>query len=452
MFDLSVKIRSIRFDPPLNFLCLVRLVRVRLTMNLKYGSSLFDIVIPPEHFSGVIEPAITLPDQSPEEIIAAALQQCDPVVSSFSPGEKIVIVTSDITRYTGSEVYLPLLVERLNRRGIGDEDIEILIALGIHRKQTDHEHRKIIGSLYGRIRVTDHDCDDHSQLSCIGTTSNGIEVSINKRAVKADRLILTGVTGFHYFAGFGGGRKAVLPGIASRHACMASHFAVLNPAPGSGKNQMATTGNLSGNPVHQAMAEACAMANPAFILNTVLSLDKKIIAAFAGDWRIAHEQACSFYGRSFSFPIPAKADLVVVSCGGFPKDINLIQAHKSMEYASHALKDGGVMILLAECRDGFGNATFFDWFRYKKLDEFETALREKYEINGQTAYSMLQKAQRFTIILVSGFSRREVEAMGMIPAASLDEAVSVAEAYLPPEWQALIMPEGGSVLPVVRGL
>ena len=417
-------------------------------MNLKYGSTSFDIHIPPEHLSGVIEPAITLPDQSPEEIISAALQQCDPILSTFSPSEKIVIVTSDITRYTGSEIYLPLLVERLNRQGIADHDIEILIALGIHRKQTVHEHQKIIGSLYGRIRVTDHDCDDHSELACIGNTSNGIEVSINRRAVKADRLILTGVTGFHYFAGFGGGRKAVLPGIASRQACMASHFAVLNPAPGNGKNSLATTGNLAGNPVHQAMVEACGMAKPAFILNTVLSLDKQIIAAFAGDWRIAHEEACSFYSRNFSFPITAKADLVVVSCGGFPKDINLIQAHKSMEYASQALKDGGVMILLAECRDGFGNATFFDWFRHKRLDEFETALRERYEINGQTAYSTLQKAQRFKIVLVSKFSSSQIEEMGMIPAASLDEALRVAEEYLPREWQALIMPEGGSVLPV----
>lgn len=417
-------------------------------MNLKYGSTSFEINIPPEHLSAIIEPSITLPERSPEEIISVALDQCENVISSFLSGEKIVIVTSDITRYTGSEIYLPLLVERLNRQGITDHDIEILIALGIHRKQTVHEHQKILGPLYGRIAVTDHECDDHSELTFIGKTTNGIEVSINRRAVKADRLILTGVTGFHYFAGFGGGRKAVLPGIASRKACMASHFAVLNPAPGSGKNSLATTGNLTGNPVHEAMEEACGMAKPAFILNTVLSPDKQIIAAFAGDWRIAHGEACRFYSSTFSFPIAVKADLVVVSCGGYPKDINLIQAHKSMEYGSQALKDGGVMILLAECRDGFGNATFFDWFRYKRLDEFETALREKYEINGQTAFSMLQKSQRFKIILVSKFSSSQVEEMGMIPAASLDNALRVAEENLPRHWQALLMPEGGSVLPV----
>jgi lactate racemase len=417
-------------------------------MILKYGSTFFDLALPPLNLSGVIEPAISLSAESPAEIISSALDDCQAAIATFSAGETVLIVTSDITRSTGSEIYLPLLVERLNHQGIPDRNIEILVALGIHRPQTSHEHEMILGTLHGRIKVTDHACDNPAELVIVGRTASGIEVSINRRAVEADRLILTGVIGFHYFAGFGGGRKSVLPGIASRSACMASHFAVLNPLPGTGKNPLATTGNLEGNPVHQAMLEGCAMAQPDFILNTVLSLDKKIIAAFAGDWRTAHEAGCRFYSERFSFPIPSLADLVIVSCGGFPKDINLIQAHKSMEYAAQALKDAGVMILLAECRDGFGNNTFYDWFRHKRLTDFETALRAQYEINGQTAYSLMQKTQRFRIILVSRFSNRQVEEMGMIPATSLDEALLKAQELLPETWQALVMPEGGSVLPV----
>ncbi len=417
-------------------------------MELKYGSTSFPLEFPPERLAGVIEPAIDLPAESSEEIIGLALDGCEPILSGFAPEDRVVIVTSDITRYTGSELYLPLMVERLNRRGIPDRNIEILIALGIHRKQTTHEHEKILGPLYGRIKVTDHDCDGPAGLATVGKTSANIEVSINRRAVEADRLILTGVIGFHYFAGFGGGRKALLPGIASRQACMASHFSVLNPQPGSGKNPLATTGNLEGNPVHQAMAEACAMVGPDLILNTVLSLEKRVIAAFAGPWREAHERGCRYYRELFSYPIADKADLVVVSCGGFPKDINLIQAHKSMEYASRALREGGVMILLAECRDGFGHTTFFNWFRFRSLDLFEAALRDRYEINGQTAYSLLQKAQCFTIILVSRFPDHQVEEMCMIPARSLEDAMKKAEALMPAGWRALVMPEGGSVLPV----
>lgn len=417
-------------------------------MELKYGSTSFAIDLPPDRLAGVIVPSLYPPAESPEDIINAALEACQPAISRFKPGEKVVIVTSDITRYTGSELYLPLLVERLNRQGIGDRDIEILIALGIHRKQTDHEHQKILGTLYGRIRVTDHDCDDSAHLVLLGTTSNGIRVSINRKAAEADRLILTGTIGFHYFAGFGGGRKSVLPGIASRQACMASHFTVLNPGDGNGKNPLATTGNLEGNPVHQAMVEGCAMAEPDFILNTVLSPEKRIMAAFAGDWREAHEAGCRFYSQHFAFTLTEKADLVIASCGGFPKDINLIQSHKSMEYASQAIKDGGVMILLAECRDGFGNSTFYNWFRHKRLDDFETALREHYEINGQTAYSLLQKAQRFRIILVSRFPAQQVLEMGMIPADSLDRALALTAGILPPDWRACLMPEAGSVLPM----
>jgi nickel-dependent lactate racemase len=229
---------------------------------------------------------------------------------------------------------------------------------------------------------------------------------------------------------------------------MASHFAVLNPGNGSGKNTLATTGNLDGNPVHQAMLEGCAMAKPDFILNTVLTPDKQIIDVFTGDWHEAHEKGCCFYRERFSIQLPQKGDLVIASCGGFPKDINLIQAHKSMEYSSQAIQEGGVMILLAECRDGFGNSTFFNWFRFKCLDEFESVLRENYEINGQTAYSMRQKAQRFRIILVSQFPERQVEEMGMIPAQTLEAAMNIAVCMLPSDWRAYVMPEAGSVLPV----
>jgi len=416
-------------------------------MELKYGSTSFILDLPPEHLAGVIVPSFAPPSESPAEIIRTALDSCQSALSTFKAGEKVVIVTSDITRYTASEIYLPLLVERLNGQGIPDSDIEILIALGIHRKQSEEEHKKILGDLYGRIRVVDHDCDNHAELVMVGTTSNGIPVSINRRAVEADRLVLTGTIGFHYFAGFGGGRKSVLPGIASRQACMASHFAVLNPGGGSGKNPLATTGNTEGNPVHQAMVEGCAMANPDFILNTVLTPTKQIVAAFAGDWREAHEAGCRSYRERFAFPLTEKGDLVIASCGGFPKDINLIQAHKSMEYASQAIRDGGVMILLAECRDRFGNATFFNWFRHKKLDEFEAALRENYEINGQTAYSTLQKTLRFQIILVSEFPEQQVRGMGMIPASTLEDALNLAATMLPSGWRGYIMPEAGSVLP-----
>jgi nickel-dependent lactate racemase len=419
-------------------------------MELKYGSTTLHLEIPQERLLGCLNANSPIPEESPEQIIAASLDGCRDTMAGFCPEEKVVIVTSDITRYTASEIYLPLLVERLNAQGVKDSNIEIVIALGIHRKQTEDEHRKILGALHGRIRVSDHDCDDSENLVLLGQTSNGIDVMINRQVAEADKVILTGAIGFHYFAGFSGGRKSILPGVASRKACMASHFAVLNPEDGGGKNPLAATGILDGNPVHDAMDEACGMVCPALILNTILSPDKRLIAAFTGDWREAHRKGCEYYSRYYSVPIASKADLVVVSCGGFPKDINFIQAHKSMEYASRALKDGGVMILLAQCRDGYGNPTFFNWFRHRDLDVLEAELRRNYEINGQTAYSTLQKTTRFRVILVSEIPPPEVEAMGMTAAGSLDVALRLATKTLPPLYSAFIIPDGGIVLPVFK--
>jgi nickel-dependent lactate racemase len=419
-------------------------------MELRYGDISFPLDLPPSRLLSVIRASACLPHHEPTDMVSAALDECAPVLTGFKRGERVVIVTSDITRYTGSEIYLPLLVERLAAAGIRETDIEIVIALGIHRRQTENEHRKILGKLFGRIRVSDHDCDDAGKLVYLGRTTNGIEVAINRSVAEADRVILTGTIGFHYFAGFGGGRKSVLPGVASRKSCMASHFAVLNPEPGTGRNPRATTGNLDGNPVHKAMVDACAMRPPDFILNTVLAPDKRIIAAFAGDWQEAHLAGCRFYAEHFAAPVRERADLVIVSCGGYPKDINFIQAHKSMEYGSQALRDDGVMILLAQCRDGYGHATFFNWFRFRELPVFEAELRQHYEINGQTAYATLQKAQRFRVILVSALPPEEVVAMGMTPAASLDEAMAKATALLPENYTAYVIPEGGSVLPVLK--
>jgi nickel-dependent lactate racemase len=381
-------------------------------------------------------------------LIEQALDGCSFALSRFRAGEEVVIVTSDITRPTGSDLYLPLLVSRLNTAGIKDSDIEIVIALGIHRKQTEAELKRIVGSLYGRIKVTNHDCDDPDHLVYLGETRRGVPVELNSRVVQANRLILTGAITFHYFAGFGGGRKSMLPGVASRRSCMASHFALLNEGNGSGRNPQGVAGQLVGNPVHEAMLEACGMRAPDFILNTILTPDKRIRAVFSGDWRAAHLEGCHRFAALFECPITTKSDLVVVSCGGFPKDINLIQAHKSMEYASRALKPGGVMILLAECRDGLGNATFFNWFSYLTCGELEEALRARYEINGQTAWSLKEKALRFRIVLVSLLAPEEVTTMGMIPAQTLQQAFELARPMLPENFSAYLIPEGGSVLPV----
>lgn len=417
-------------------------------MELKYGTSSFSCQLPgatilqPEHLPEVADADYLIRDALANPVGTLSLDKI------LKPGEKVAIVTSDITRYSGSEVYLPILIDELNSIGISDDHIEIIIALGIHRKQTIAEQRKILGSLYGRIAVYDHECEDSTELVDLGMTDSGIPVQVNRRVVEADRVIVTGTIGFHYFAGFGGGRKGLVPGIASRETCMASHFAVFNPPEVGGKHPQAVVGVMEGNPVNENLLQAARLVNPDFLLNTVLSPQKKILGVFCGDLEQAHLAGCEMVQSLFQVKLNQLAGLAVISCGGEPKDINFIQAQKALDYGCRAVKEGGTIIFLAACRDGFGHDSFFDWFRYQDLDEFELELRKNYQINGQTAHAVLSKARRFRVILISEFSATETERMGMEKALDLQSALDLVLPELNEDSEIVVIPDGGMVLPV----
>ena len=418
-------------------------------LELKYGNGAFSCNLPGAR---VLTAEVPAPPADPAAVVRKALE--DPIASPpleevVRSGERVVVVTSDITRYTGSEHYLPLLVDRLNAIGVPDGKVEVLIGLGTHRPQTETEHRKILGSLYGRVKVTDHQCDNPAELVTAGITSGGMTVKVNRRVTEADRVIVTGTAGFHYFAGFGGGRKGLVPGVASRETCMATHFAVFNPPEVGGKHPRAKTGILEGNPVHEAILEAARMVRHDFLLNTVLSPEKKILGVFCGDMEKAHLAACDLVNRLYSVRLEEPADLAVLSCGGYPKDINFIQSHKALDYGVNAVREGGTVILLAACPDGFGHGSFFHWFGHQDLAEFEAALRQNYEIYGQTAHSTLTKARAYRIILVSELGEEETRRMGMEKAADLDEALAMARQNLPQNPRTVVIPNGGTVLPVV---
>jgi len=422
-----------------------------LSIKLKYGQGSFTCQIPGAKFLQA-DHLPTSPDAEVE--IRRALAHptgTAPLREIVKAGEKIVIVTSDITRYSGSEIYLPIVVEELNDCGIPDNDIEIVIALGIHRNQTEEEQRKILGPLFSRIAVFDHECENPAELVDLGLTDSGIPVQINRRIIEADRVIVTGTIGFHYFAGFGGGRKGLVPGVASRETCMASHFAVFNPPEIGGKHPRAVAGVMEGNPVNQNLVQAARRVKTDFLLNTVLSPAKQILGVFCGDLEQAHLAGCEMVQELFQVTVDQPADLAIVSCGGEPKDINFIQAQKALDYGCRAVKEGGTIIFLAACRDGSGYPTFFDWFRYQDLDEFEAALRQNYQINGQTAHAVLSKARRFRVILISELSVMETERMGMEKAADLAEALNRVLPGLKPDAEIVVIPDGGVVLPVMGG-
>jgi lactate racemase len=360
------------------------------------------------------------------------------------PGNSVLIVVSDATRATASAQIVNLLVRRVIQSGIAPQDIAIIFSTGIHRAVTMEEKLELLTPfIVRRIKTIDHDAFDSNKLVLTGQTADGRPVELNQALREFSHVIITGAIGFHYFAGFSGGRKSVCPGLASAHTITTTHMLALDFENG-GRRAGVGTGLLSGNAVHEECERVAAMIEVAFCVNTVVDGDGRASRIYTGHWRHAHEEGCREYLATHSVRIEQKRELVIVSCGGWPYDINVIQAHKALDMATNACKEGGTIILLAQCRDGLGRPDFLKWFEAKNSRALEARLREGYEVNGQTAWALLTKAERYRILLVSDLENQGVEKMGMIPASSLDEALS----RIDPKTDGYVMPRGAALMPL----
>ena len=285
---------------------------------MKCGEAEFEVRLPQELIAAELEPnRLDLPRRTPAEHIRWALDHpidSAPLKELVKPGEKVCLVISDVTRrWQSPETYIPILVAELESAGIRDEDILIISATGTHRRQTPEEHKGMVTeAVYDRIQVVDHQCTDQENLAYVGTTTRGTPVWLDKRALECDKIILTGGVVYHFMAGFGGGRKSILPGIAGRETIMKNHNLALNPGLGHGSNPNVRSANMNAsNPVHEDMMEACSLANPAFLVNVVVNDDQQIIAAFAGNWVTAHQAACDLVDRMYGVPVREKTPQVI---------------------------------------------------------------------------------------------------------------------------------------------
>ena len=357
--------------------------------------------------------------------------------------DSVLIVVSDATRPTASAQIVNLLVRRLVQIGVLPAQIAVTFATGIHRPVTEQEQLDLLSPfIVQRLRVLQHDAYDAAKLTSFGVTESGVEIELSSALREYSRIILTGGINFHYFAGFTGGRKSICPGLASAKTIEASHMHALDFETG-GRRAGVGTGLLDGNAVHEACERVAGLVSPAFGINTIVDQQKRAVKLFCGDWRLAHRAACDYYLDHNSVSIPAKREVVIASCGGFPYDINLIQAHKALDMASYACKDGGTIVLLAECRDGLGRPDFLKWFEAADSRALATRLRSEYEVNGQTAWSLLTKAERYRICLISELPDEQVTQMRMNPVRSIAEAIGDSGA-------GFIMPRGAAVLPRVE--
>ncbi|HSS22586.1 MAG TPA: nickel-dependent lactate racemase [Pyrinomonadaceae bacterium] len=363
----------------------------------------------------------------------------------FSSDDSVLIVASDATRATASAQIVNLLVRRLIQSGVSPADITIILATGIHRAVTPDEQDDLLTPfITQRVRTINHVADDASRLVTLGTTESGTPIELNRALVDFSKVIITGGIGFHYFAGFTGGRKSICPGLASARTIEATHMLALDFETG-GRRSRVGTGLLEGNAVHEECERVAALIKPGFSINSVVDEHGRAVDIYAGDWRTAHRRGCLEYLASHSMEIDQQRELIVVSCGGSPYDINLIQTHKSLEMAAHAVADGGTIILLAQCRDGLGRPDFLKWFSETDSRALASRLRSAYEVNGQTAWSLLTKCEKYRVFLVSHLPEDEVRKMRMIPALSLNEALAQTG-----DKSGYIMPHGARFLPRLR--
>ncbi len=366
-----------------------------------------------------------------------------PLEDLFSAGDSVLIVVSDATRATASAQILNLLVRRLIQIGVSSTDISIIFATGIHRPVTPDEKIELLTPFIAqRIRIIDHNAYDSSEMVLLGTTERGTPVEVNRALKNFSHVVITGALGFHYFAGFTGGRKSICPGLASAQTIEATHMLALDFETG-GRRLGVGTGLLDGNAVHEECERIAAMIKPRFGINSVVDDRGRAVRIHAGDWKMSHRMGCRAYLANHSTSIETRREIVIASCGGYPYDINLIQAHKALDMATHACTDGGMIVLLAECRDGLGQPTFLKWFAEKDSRALEARLREAYQINGQTAWSLLTKAERYRIHLVSELPDDEVRHMRMIPARSLHDVIDGVE----PDASGYILPRGAAFFP-----
>ena len=358
------------------------------------------------------------------------------------PNETVLIVVPDATRKAASGQVVNLLVRRLIAAGTMPFEINIIFATGIHRRVTEAEKSEILTPFIAqRVKTLDHNARDLMQILRLGETAGGIPVELNRALTGYDHTIIVGAVAFHYFAGFTGGRKLICPGLASSRTIIDTHRLAFDCETKTRRERVGT-GILDGNAVHEACVSVVEKLPPSFSINTIVNDAGEAVKIFAGDWITAHRAACEFYAENYTIEITEKRDLVIASCGGFPHDINMIQAHKALDTAARACAEGGTIIFLAECPEGLGRNDFLGWFEAEKSRALAEKLCESYQVNGQTAWNLLRIAERFDVRIVTSLDESETRQMRLRKAFTFPDALAKIDS----ETKGYILPFGAKYL------
>jgi nickel-dependent lactate racemase len=415
---------------------------------LPYGKTEICARIPTRNYLGNIEPREKPGVKDTRAEIERALNE--PIGTKHlseitKKGDKAAIVVNDQTRTTPSHLMVLPILDELNKAGIKDEDITIIFGCGTHRPVKTEEMKTLVGEeALQRVKVLSHNCKA-KDLTYLGKTKKYLtKVYLNRIFTEANLKILTGDIGLHYYAGYGGGRKSVLPAVAGDETIQHNHAMILNPK--------SRTGILEGNPVHEDMVEAAELAVPNFIVNIVTNSKRELVRAFAGDLNQAFYEGVKLVDEMYKVPIEKRADVVIASSGGYPHDIDLYQAYKGVDNALEAVKRGGVIIWVAECPEGHGNQVFYEWMtKFKQLKDMETEIKRHFQLGGHKAYYLLKALLRVQIILVSAMPEYYATSVFKLRTAkALNDALRDAFEITGKDGKVLVIPHGNTTLPIVE--
>ncbi len=416
-----------------------------MKLRFGFGTGTQEAEIPEKNLLGVLRANEAAPGLTGEAEVRRAL--AEPIGSPrlreiVKPGEKIAIVTSDVTRPMPTYKVMPALLDELYAAGVKGEDVTLVFALGSHRKHTDEERKRLAGErAWNEIACVDSDPADCVHM---GVTAAGTPVDVTRTVARADRRICLGNIEYHYFAGYSGGAKAIMPGVSTRAAIQSNHSMMVRPE--------ACAGALETNPLRMDIEEAGAICGIDFILNVVLSEHKDILRAVAGHPVEAHRAGCAFLDRLYLKELPRGADVVLVSQGGAPKDLNLYQTQKALDNARHAVNPGGVIVLIGSCKEGLGERVFEEWMTQS---ESPRAMIERigrdFQLGGHKAAAIAMTLEKADVYLVSEQEPDFVRSIFLTPQPTVQAALDAAFAKLGPEATVLTMPYGGSTLPRIVG-
>lgn len=420
--------------------------------TLPFGHSSLSFEIPWGHVDHVLHtnPIKPIKDESVPEYVLDAIEHpigCPQLRDTVKPGDTVAFICNDLTRVANSFAFMPTLLDYFNRLGVPDKNMKIVFSLGAHRDMTQAEMTESVGKeAASRVQMFNSQAKRSEEFIFQGTTSRGTPVYIHKEICNTDHVVLTGTIVQHYFAGYGGGRKAVLPGCSSLETITANHKHMMD--------DRCRLGITTGNPCYEDQIEGVelfAQKRNLFLFNAILNAKHEFLKMFAGHWVKAHLEACRFVDQVYGCPINEKADLVIASCGGYPKDINIYQMQKTMDNARCAVKEGGVVIIFAECEEGAGNDLLVETYkRLKNFDAIEAELRKNFRMGANKAFAISRNMQHARYILVTSADPGLCKLMGFTGAySSPKDAFEKAQEFLPKDPSIIVMPEASLTVPMV---